>query len=71
MDHGVLEDSGKFVLLLHILSMSSAKSEKVLVFSQSLPTLNLIESFLGKIPRTGGKVGFWRKDKEWYRYIAN
>ncbi|KAI5079836.1 hypothetical protein GOP47_0005315 [Adiantum capillus-veneris] len=64
---GMLEDSGKLVLLLDILSMSSARGEKTLVFSQSIPTLNLIENFLEKIPHPKGKAGWWRKDKEWYR----
>lgn len=65
--HGVLDYSGKFVLLLDILSMSSARGEKALVFSQSIPTLNLIEFFLERLPRPGGKSGCWRRDKEWYR----
>ncbi|MCO5556934.1 hypothetical protein L7F22_010489 [Adiantum nelumboides] len=67
MPKGMLEDSGKLVLLLEILSMSSARGEKALVFSQSIPTLNLIESFLEKLPRPKGKGGCWRKHKEWFR----
>ncbi|KAH7426145.1 hypothetical protein KP509_11G086900 [Ceratopteris richardii] len=64
---GTLDYSGKLVLLLDILTMSSARGDKALVFSQSIPTLNLIENFLARIPRPKGKAGGWRKDKEWYR----
>ena len=59
--------SGKMVLLLDLLAMSSERGDKALVFSQSLSTLDLIESFLTKLPRHGKKDEYWRQGKEWYR----
>jgi len=64
--------SGKMVLLLDILVMSSDVGDKTLVFTQSIPTLDLIELYLSRLPRLGKKGKFWRKGKDWYRcaYIA-
>lgn len=59
--------SGKMVLLLDLLAMSSARGDKALVFSQTLSTLDLIESFLTKLPWRGKKDEYWRQGKEWYR----
>ncbi|KAL1339819.1 hypothetical protein AAHE18_U068600 [Arachis hypogaea] len=61
-DHG-----GKMVLLLEILTISSSVGDKVLVFSQSIPTLDLIELYLSKIPRHGKPGKRWKKGKDWYR----
>ena len=46
------ELSGKLVLLMEILADAEAVHDKVLVFSQSLVTLDLIEKMLG-----GGEIG--------------
>lgn len=62
-----IDYSGKMVLLLDLLAMSSERGDKALVFSQSLSTLDLIESFLTKLPRHGKKDEYWRQGKEWYR----
>lgn len=59
--------SGKMVLLLDILSMSSKAGEKALVFSQSLTTLDMIEQFLSKLPRSGTENKYWKQGKDWYR----
>ncbi|XP_058095092.1 protein CHROMATIN REMODELING 20 isoform X2 [Magnolia sinica] len=59
--------SGKMVLLLEILSMSSEVGDKALVFSQSLTTLDLIELFLSKLPRKGREGKYWKPGKDWYR----
>ncbi|XP_011038466.1 PREDICTED: protein CHROMATIN REMODELING 20-like isoform X2 [Populus euphratica] len=59
--------SGKMVLLLDILVMSSDVGDKTLVFTQSIPTLDLIELYLSRLPRVGKKGKFWRKGKDWYR----
>ncbi|KAG9447661.1 hypothetical protein H6P81_013789 [Aristolochia fimbriata] len=59
--------SGKMVLLLDILSMSAEVGDKALVFSQSLPTLDLIELFLSKLPRKGREGKYWKQGKDWYR----
>ncbi|ONK70933.1 uncharacterized protein A4U43_C04F3010 [Asparagus officinalis] len=59
--------SGKMVLLLDILSMSSEAGDKALVFSQSLTTLDMIEQFLSRLPRKGIEDKYWRQGKDWYR----
>ncbi|XP_072298126.1 helicase ARIP4-like isoform X2 [Eucyclogobius newberryi] len=47
---GVLENSAKMVLLFHLIEGSVRKGDKMLVFSQSLSTLTVIEEFLAKQP---------------------
>lgn len=66
-----IECSGKLMLLLSILADCNARGDKLLVFSQSLLTLNLIEKFLALITqntakpdsnaRHGGFTGQWQK----------
>ncbi|OMO96092.1 SNF2-related protein [Corchorus olitorius] len=59
--------SGKMVLLLDILTMCSEVGDKALVFSQSIPTLDLIELYLSRLPRRRKQGKFWKKGKDWYR----
>ncbi|XP_029956796.1 transcriptional regulator ATRX-like isoform X2 [Salarias fasciatus] len=70
-DGTVLEHSGKLVLLFEILRMAKDIGDKVLVFSQSLVSLNLIESFLGDFNRARDpsffQVGSWVKNVDYYR----
>ncbi|XP_042347123.1 helicase ARIP4-like isoform X2 [Plectropomus leopardus] len=47
---GILENSAKMVLLFHLIEESVRKGDKILVFSQSLSTLTVIEDFLAKRP---------------------
>ncbi|XP_049611705.1 helicase ARIP4 isoform X1 [Syngnathus scovelli] len=47
---GILENSAKMVLLFHLIEESVTKGDKLLVFSQSLSTLTVIEDFLAKRP---------------------
>ncbi|KAM9855652.1 helicase ARIP4-like [Aulostomus maculatus] len=47
---GILENSAKMVLLFHLIEESVRKGDKLLVFSQSLSTLAVIEEFLAKRP---------------------
>ncbi|XP_029989436.1 helicase ARIP4 [Sphaeramia orbicularis] len=47
---GVLENSAKMVLLFHLIDESVRRRDKILVFSQSLSTLTVIEDFLSKRP---------------------
>ncbi|KAK9078052.1 hypothetical protein SSX86_002109 [Deinandra increscens subsp. villosa] len=61
------ENSGKMVLLLDILTLCSDVGDKALVFSQSLPTLDLIEHHISKISRNGKSRKCWKKGKDWYR----
>ncbi|KAL2624343.1 hypothetical protein R1flu_008588 [Riccia fluitans] len=59
--------SGKMVLLLELLSMSAARGDKTLVFSQSLGTLDLIEKFMETRLFLPSESTFWVQDKHWYR----
>ncbi|XP_073418640.1 helicase ARIP4 [Dendrobates tinctorius] len=47
---GVLSNSPKMVLLFHLIEESMKLGDKILVFSQSLSTLSIIEDFLSKRP---------------------
>ncbi|XP_017222629.1 protein CHROMATIN REMODELING 20 [Daucus carota subsp. sativus] len=66
-NHKDAEYSGKMVLLLDVLSMSSEIGDKVLIFSQSLATLDLIELYLSKLIRPKKEGKCWKKGKDWYR----
>ncbi|XP_019941418.2 transcriptional regulator ATRX-like isoform X2 [Paralichthys olivaceus] len=70
-DANILQHSGKMVLLFEILRMAEDLDEKVLVFSQSLISLNLIEDFLAASHRardpSAFKVGSWIKNVDYYR----
>lgn len=65
---GLLETGGKMVLLFNVLEEAIPLGEKVLVFSQSLFTLNLIEDFLSKskVPRPDVDCN-WTKNTSYYR----
>lgn len=56
------------ILLLDILSKCSELGDKVLVFSQSLSTLDLVEFFLSKLQIKGKEGKLWKRGKDWYRY---
>uniref|UniRef100_A0A8C4IIG3 DNA helicase n=1 Tax=Dicentrarchus labrax TaxID=13489 RepID=A0A8C4IIG3_DICLA len=60
-DAKILEHSGKMVLLFEILRMAEELEDKVLVFSQSLISLDLIEDFLEASHRS------WIKNIDYYR----
>ncbi|XP_023812188.1 helicase ARIP4 isoform X2 [Oryzias latipes] len=47
---GILENSAKMVLLFHLIEESVRNGDKILVFSQSLSTLTVIEDFMAKRP---------------------
>ncbi|XP_053281197.1 helicase ARIP4 isoform X1 [Pleuronectes platessa] len=47
---GILENSAKMVMLFHLIEESVRTGDKMLVFSQSLSTLTVIEDFLAKRP---------------------
>ncbi|KAK0152944.1 Transcriptional regulator ATRX [Merluccius polli] len=74
-DASILEHSGKMVLLFEILRMAEELEDKVLVFSQSLITLDLIEDFLThahKMTRKSGDPlykghGSWIRNVDYYR----
>lgn len=58
------------VLLLDILTMCTEIGDKALVFSQSIATLDLIESYLSKLPRLGKKGKYWKRGQDWYRCVS-
>ncbi|KAI1892922.1 hypothetical protein AGOR_G00138500 [Albula goreensis] len=69
---GILENSAKMVLLFHLIDESVRKGDKILVFSQSLSTLSVIEEFLAKrpMPTRGGPEGQsqnWIRNVNYYR----
>ncbi|XP_041051360.1 transcriptional regulator ATRX isoform X8 [Carcharodon carcharias] len=70
-DAEVLQHSGKMSLLFEILYMSEAIGEKVLVFSQSLISLDLIEDFLEMANRekSENKSEIYKGTGKWYRNV--
>ncbi|KAJ8405745.1 hypothetical protein AAFF_G00311820 [Aldrovandia affinis] len=74
-DAAVLQHSGKMVLLFEILSMAEEVGDKVLVFSQSLISLDLIEGFLAmadnakkeRKPSPYKGEGSWIRNLDYYR----
>ncbi|XP_061903970.1 transcriptional regulator ATRX-like isoform X3 [Entelurus aequoreus] len=69
-DAKILEHSGKMVLLFEILRKAEELGDKVLVFSQSLISLDLIEDFLMAAHHRkidSSKVGSWIKNVDYYR----
>ncbi|XP_051540427.1 transcriptional regulator ATRX-like isoform X2 [Myxocyprinus asiaticus] len=77
-DAKVLEHSGKLQLVMEILHHAEELQDKVLVFSQSLISLDLIESFLEYADKTKGKEECpykgkksWVKNKDYYRLDGN
>uniref|UniRef100_A0A667Y7Y0 DNA helicase n=1 Tax=Myripristis murdjan TaxID=586833 RepID=A0A667Y7Y0_9TELE len=70
-DSEILDHSGKMLLLFEILRMAEEVDEKVLVFSQSLISLDLIEDFLELAGRAReeGKTSPYKGDGKWFRNI--
>ncbi|XP_046893357.1 transcriptional regulator ATRX-like isoform X2 [Hypomesus transpacificus] len=74
-DSSVLEHSGKMVLLFEILKMAEELGDKVLVFSQSLISLDLVEDFLDLANKARNKgesslykgPGSWIRNTDYYR----
>ncbi|XP_029011626.1 helicase ARIP4-like isoform X2 [Betta splendens] len=68
---GVLENSAKMVLLFHLIEESVRKGDKVLVFSQSLSTLTVIEEFLAKrtVPPSPNASDRERTSQNWVRNL--
>ncbi|XP_064811558.1 transcriptional regulator ATRX-like isoform X4 [Oncorhynchus masou masou] len=70
-DSEILEHSGKMVLLFEILRMAEEVEDKVLVFSQSLISLDLIEDFLELAGRAKEeeKQSPYKGEGKWFRNI--
>ncbi|RNA34803.1 transcriptional regulator ATRX [Brachionus plicatilis] len=60
-----LNMGGKLVVLERILKLCAENGDKLLLFSQSLLSLDLIEIFLEKLSHD--KKDRWRKDEDYYR----
>lgn len=57
--------SGKLVVLEHILRLCAQSGDKLLLFSQSLFSLDLVEIFLEHLSKD--KKQRWKKDEDYYR----
>uniref|UniRef100_A0A8C5HRQ6 DNA helicase n=1 Tax=Gouania willdenowi TaxID=441366 RepID=A0A8C5HRQ6_GOUWI len=70
-DAEILEHSGKMTVLFEILRMAEEVDDKVLVFSQSLISLDLIEDFLELACRAKDeeKVSPYKGEGKWFRNI--
>uniref|UniRef100_A0A3Q1G1A9 Helicase ARIP4-like n=1 Tax=Acanthochromis polyacanthus TaxID=80966 RepID=A0A3Q1G1A9_9TELE len=66
---GVLENSAKMVLLFHLIDESVMRRDKILVFSQSLSTLTVIEDFLSKRPMPQGVASTDSQNQNWVRNL--
>ncbi|CAK6972901.1 helicase ARIP4-like [Scomber scombrus] len=68
---GLLENSAKMVLLFHLIEESVRKGDKLLVFSQSLSTLTVIEDFLAKraVPPSPNTSSRDRPNQNWVRNL--
>lgn len=68
---GILENSAKMVLLFHLIEESVRKGDKILVFSQSLSTLTVIEDFLAKrpVPPSPSTSSRGRPNQNWVRNL--
>ncbi|XP_070701848.1 helicase ARIP4 [Pempheris klunzingeri] len=66
---GVLENSAKMVLLFHLIEESVQRRDKILVFSQSLSTLSVIEDFLSKRPMPTGITSSDTQSPNWVRNL--
>ncbi|XP_037535411.1 helicase ARIP4 [Nematolebias whitei] len=66
---GVLENSAKMVLLFHLIDESVRRRDKVLVFSQSLSTLTVLEDFLSKRQMPKGIATTDSKNQNWVRNL--
>ncbi|XP_043078487.1 helicase ARIP4 isoform X1 [Puntigrus tetrazona] len=67
---GVLENSAKMVLLFHLIDESVKRGDKILVFSQSLSTLTVMEDFLSRRPlpiQTEAGTHNWVRNINYYR----
>ncbi|XP_071331374.1 helicase ARIP4-like isoform X2 [Trachinotus anak] len=68
---GILENSAKMVMLFHLIEESVRKGDKLLVFSQSLSTLTVIEDFLAKraVPPSPNMSNRDRPNQNWVRNL--
>ncbi|KAG7494415.1 hypothetical protein JOB18_030417 [Solea senegalensis] len=66
---GLLQNSAKMVLLFHLIDESVRRRDKMLVFSQSLSTLSVIEDFLSKRPMPPEVASSATQNQNWVRNL--
>ncbi|XP_062258370.1 helicase ARIP4 isoform X2 [Platichthys flesus] len=66
---GLLQNSAKMALLFHLIDESVRKGDKILVFSQSLSTLSVIEDFLSKRPVPTDVLSSATQNQNWIRNL--
>ncbi|XP_028969754.2 helicase ARIP4 [Esox lucius] len=66
---GLLENSAKMVLLFYLIDESVNRGDKILVFSQSLSTLTVIEDFLSRRPMPACRVNPENQGQTWVRNL--
>uniref|UniRef100_A0A8C5PK81 RAD54 like 2 n=1 Tax=Leptobrachium leishanense TaxID=445787 RepID=A0A8C5PK81_9ANUR len=67
---GQLQNSPKMVLLFHLIEESMKLGDKILVFSQSLSTLSIMEEFLAKRPMPTNQESSEQEEKRtWVRNV--
>ncbi|CAH2312556.1 helicase ARIP4 isoform X1 [Pelobates cultripes] len=66
---GQLQNSPKMVLLFYLIEESMKMGDKILVFSQSLSTLSIIEEFLAKRPMPARQETDDQENQTWVRNI--
>nr|XP_019957050.1 PREDICTED: helicase ARIP4 isoform X1 [Paralichthys olivaceus]XP_019957051.1 PREDICTED: helicase ARIP4 isoform X1 [Paralichthys olivaceus] len=66
---GVLQNSAKMTLLFHLIDESVRRGDKILVFSQSLSTLTVIEDFLSKRPVPTEVASSATQNQNWIRNL--
>ncbi|XP_061640395.1 helicase ARIP4 isoform X1 [Phyllopteryx taeniolatus] len=67
---GLLENSAKMVLLFHLIDESVRRGDKILVFSQSLSTLTVIEDFLSKRTIPSPDAAAESQNPNWVRNLS-
>lgn len=67
---GFLDNGAKFSVAFELIRHSVLAGDKILLFSQSLLSLNLIEEYLQRMNVPNSTTGEkWQKNKSYYRYI--
>uniref|UniRef100_A0A8R1EN60 Helicase C-terminal domain-containing protein n=1 Tax=Caenorhabditis japonica TaxID=281687 RepID=A0A8R1EN60_CAEJA len=66
---GILENGYKLAIALEILDESTRIGEKILIFSQNLPALDMLEEILKKraVVMGGGNGAYWEKNRNYLR----
>ncbi|XP_061687597.1 helicase ARIP4 isoform X2 [Syngnathoides biaculeatus] len=67
---GLLDNSAKMVLLFHLIDESVRRGDKILVFSQSLSTLTVIEDFLSKRSIPSPDTAAESQNPNWVRNLS-